>query len=58
MLTTQVALVPLEPQDDAFNSQLTVVASSLQTQVTRDFGPVWGVSAVVSAFLNLEDVPP
>ncbi len=58
MLTTQVALVPLEPQDDGFNSQLMVVASSLQTQVTRDFGPVWGVSAVVSAFLNLDDVPP
>lgn len=58
MLTTQVALVPLEQQDDAFNRELMVVGSSLQTQVTRDFGPVWGVSAVVSAFLDLEDVPP
>ena len=59
MLTTQVALVPLEPQDDAAaNTELLWVAAALQTQVTRDFGPIWGVRAVVTPFLKLEDVPP
>ncbi len=33
------------------------VAAALQKQVTRDFGPTWGVEAVVSAFASLEDVP-
>ena len=59
MLTTQVALVPLEPQDDdAANTELLWVAAALQTQVTRDFGPIWDVRAVVTPFLSLDDVPP
>jgi hypothetical protein len=33
------------------------VASALQTQVVRDFSPLWDVSAVVSGFRSLEDVP-
>ncbi|MGZ4298643.1 MAG: hypothetical protein ACXVE4_14650, partial [Solirubrobacteraceae bacterium] len=61
MLTTQVALVPLEKLDDERTEdyrELLWVASALQTQITRDFGPVWGVSAVVTPFLALEHVPP
>ncbi|MGO9975865.1 MAG: hypothetical protein ACLP01_24285 [Solirubrobacteraceae bacterium] len=33
------------------------VAAALQTQVVRDFAPLWGVSAVISPFASLEDVP-
>jgi hypothetical protein len=61
MLTTQVALVPLEklhePPGDDYR-ELLRVAAALQTQIARDFGPIWGVSSVVTPFLCLEDVPP
>lgn len=36
---------------------LAKVGAALQKQVTRDFGPIWGVRATVDAFGNLEDVP-
>jgi len=57
MLPTHVALVPyedglVEPAD------LLRVAAALQIQLTRDFTPVWGTPAVVSAFTSLDDVPP
>jgi hypothetical protein len=61
MFTTQVALVPhlgLEETTSLFHRQLVLVASALQTQLSRDFGPTWGVSAVVTPFLCLEDLPP
>lgn len=58
MFTTQVALVPFRAEDENFNRQLLLVASALQTQLLRDFGPVWGMSGVVAPFLRLEDVPP
>ncbi len=38
-------------------SELTRVAAALQKQVIRDFSPIWGVRATVSAFTRLEDVP-
>jgi hypothetical protein len=38
-------------------SELTKVAAALQKQATRDFGPIWGVQASVSAFAKLEDLP-
>jgi hypothetical protein len=57
MFPTHVALVPYEeglvPTDE-----LLYVASALQTQVTRDLGPLWDLAGVVSPFLRLEDVPP
>src|SRR5262249_13270085 len=57
-LLRQVALVP----DDNIAGQLTPsdvsrVAAALQKQTTRDFGPIWGVTATVDAFMRLEDVP-
>jgi hypothetical protein len=58
MLPTQVALVPFEDEDADFHKQLLLVASALQTQVVRDFGPIWGVSGVVAPFMTLEEVPP
>jgi len=55
MLTYHVALVadgaPVSVKD------LTKVAAAFQKQVTRDFGPIWGISADVSAFDSLEDMP-
>src|SRR5205814_624236 len=57
-LLRHVALVP----DDNIKGRLTAadvatVAAALQKQAVRDFGPLWGVSATVSAFANLEHVP-
>jgi hypothetical protein len=60
MMPTRVALFPYDDQvaqTPGFLDELMLVASALQTQVTRDVGPIWGVSAVVSAFASLELVP-
>lgn len=38
-------------------SDVSNVSAALQKQVTRDFGPIWGVSATVDPFENLESVP-
>lgn len=38
-------------------SELTSVAAALAKQVTRDFGPIWGVQATVAAFGTLDDLP-
>ncbi|HTD59204.1 MAG TPA: hypothetical protein VK679_01065, partial [Gemmatimonadaceae bacterium] len=38
-------------------SDLTQASAALQKQATRDFSPLWNVSATVDAFTNLEDVP-
>src|SRR5436190_3261095 len=38
-------------------SQLSRASAALQKQLTRDFGPVWGVKATIDAFATLEDVP-
>jgi len=71
MLPTCVALVPYvtgNPASDDGNpasddgkptpDDLLRVAAALGVQVVRDLNPVWGVSAVVSPFLSLEQVPP
>lgn len=57
-LLRHVALVPDDNISGQLSmSELTRVAAALQKQVTRDFGPVWGVKATVNAFASLEDVP-
>lgn len=38
-------------------SDLMNVSAAIQKQVTRDFGPLWGIQATVSAYERLEDVP-
>jgi len=58
ILLRHVALVP----DDNIGGRLPVsavtqVAAALQKQVSRDFGPIWGVEATVDGFARLEDVP-
>jgi hypothetical protein len=60
MMPTPVALVPYDPdlgEDPQFLDELILVTSALQTQIIRDVGPSWNVSAVVSAFSSLELVP-
>lgn len=38
-------------------ADISSVAAALQKQATRDFSPLWKVSATVSAFASLESVP-
>ncbi len=54
-LTPHVALVS-ETQSVAL-TDVSAVAAALQKQVTRDFGPVWGINATVDSFDSLESVP-
>ena len=54
-LTDYVALVSLT--SDVPTRSLLQVAAALQKQVTRDFGPIWGIQATVDSFARLEDVP-
>jgi hypothetical protein len=54
-LPHQVALVS-DTTNVSF-SDVSAVAAALQKQATRDFGPIWQVSATVSAFDALESVP-
>jgi hypothetical protein len=39
-------------------SELARVSAALQKQVARDLAPLWGISATVDAFPELEKVPP
>ncbi len=54
-LPHQVALVPDTPTVSF--RDVSAVAAALQKQATRDFGPIWQLSATVSAFDALESVP-
>ena len=55
MLSIHVALVA---DTDAVSArEITRVAAALDRQVTRDFGPHWGVLATVDPVFSLEDVP-
>lgn len=38
--------------------ELHRVSSALSIQVTRDFGPIWGIDASVDPFVNASQVPP
>jgi len=55
MLTAHVALVSEESKIKA--GELSKVAGALSKQVSRDFGPLWTVTADVAAYDRLEDVP-
>lgn len=55
MLTQNLALV--SEVEDHDPSDVARVAAALQRQATRDFGPIWEVSATVDAFPRLEDIP-
>jgi hypothetical protein len=55
MLTIHVALVA--DTEAVSRREVTRVAAALDKQVTRDFGPLWGVLATVDPVFSLEDVP-
>jgi hypothetical protein len=55
VLVTELALVADTNQVSC--SQLCRVAAALQKQATRDFQPIWEITATVDAFDRLEDVP-
>ena len=55
MLPIHVALVA--DTDSVSAREITRVAAALAKQVTRDFGPLWGVLATVDPVFSLEDVP-
>jgi hypothetical protein len=55
MLTQHVALVS---ESEAVPASLaSSIAAAVQEQVTRDFAPLWDLSATVNYFPTLEDVP-
>jgi hypothetical protein len=57
-LIRSVALVTDDNIDGEISAaDLSHVAAALQKQVTRDFGPIWGVIGTVSPFQRLDDVP-
>jgi hypothetical protein len=57
MLPTQVALVA-HPDANVRFEEVLRVAAALQTQATRDLGPLWGTSAIVAPFHSLSDTAP
>ncbi len=52
---TQLALV--SESDSIDLAEVTRVAAAIDKQATRDFGPIWDVSASVHAFGTLAEVP-
>jgi len=54
-LVPHVALVPDSPSVSL--ADVSAVAAAIQKQVTRDFGPLWGISATVDSFGSLEATP-
>ncbi len=55
MLPAHIALVSEASRLSA--GELGEVAAAIQKQISRDFAPLWGISADVSAFPALERVP-
>ena len=55
MLLRQVALISQTKK--LKSADVSRVSAALQKQVTRDFAPIWGISATVDAFDRLEDMP-
>lgn len=54
-LIQQIALVSETSQVSP--SDLSRASAAFQKQLSRDFGPIWQVTATIDAFARLEDVP-
>jgi hypothetical protein len=54
-LTEHVALVSISKT--VTYSAVARASAAIQNQVTKDFGPIWGVEATVDSFEQLKDVP-
>jgi hypothetical protein len=57
MFIRQIALTTESEDIEVGLDELMRVSAALQKQATRDFAPIWEVSATVDAFARLEDVP-
>lgn len=57
MIPIHVALVRYYKGDNVDRDTFLRVVAALQMQLTRDFTPIWGIPAVVSAFESLDEVP-
>jgi hypothetical protein len=55
-VTRHIALVPNTTEVDI--DDLHQVTAALSIQITRDFGPLWAVTATVEAFTSESEVPP
>ncbi|MDB4946126.1 MAG: hypothetical protein JWP97_5660 [Labilithrix sp.] len=56
MRTLHVAIAP-ESRHVVDESEVATIGAAIQRQVTRDFGPAWGIRATVDVFPVLEAVP-
>jgi len=54
--TPQIAITPESPRI-VDRGELARFAAAIQTQLTRDFAPAWGIHATVDVFPRLESVP-
>jgi hypothetical protein len=54
-LTDHIALVSLT--NEISNRDLLRAGAAVQKQLTRDFGPIWGLRATLDSFSDLESVP-
>jgi hypothetical protein len=57
MSTLPLHLALVSESDDVDMKEILKVSAALQKQVTRDFLPIWEVTATVDAFASLDDVP-
>jgi hypothetical protein len=55
MQLCHIAIVPV--RDGVSVQEITTVSAALQTQVMRDFAPIWGIQATVDYFPSLDAVP-
>jgi len=55
MNNVQIALISDTP--DVSFGELSQVSAAIQKQLSRDFGPIWNVSATVDCFDGLASVP-
>ncbi len=55
MLTQQVAIV--SGTTNITPSQLAQVAAAVQKQVNSHVAPIWGISAIITCFPTLDDIP-
>ena len=57
-MTTTLSHVALVSQTPSLSlARLTAAAAAIQKQVSRDFGPIWGIDATVAAYDKLRHVP-
>jgi hypothetical protein len=57
MLPIHLALVSQVDSKVLGQSEIAEVSAAVQKQLTRDFGPIWGVPATIDTFPTLDDVP-